>query len=188
MGPSDDLVRRIFIAIDLDDEIRHGLAAQLEAVLDGRLPGRPGPPANWHLTLRFLGTVDQPAYETVLARLDEAELGAPFELGFGGLGAFPRPGRATVLWLATAAGSGAVDDVAAVIEDAVVRAGFMPEERPFHSHLTLSRIRPPDDVRDVIESMPPFPLRQTVDRITVFESVLGRGPATYVPLEAFPLI
>ncbi|NNJ48517.1 MAG: hypothetical protein HKP18_11890, partial [Acidimicrobiia bacterium] len=50
------------------------------------------------------------------------------------------------------------------------------------------RIRPPEDVQDVIESMPPFPLRQTVDRITVFESVLGRGPATYVPLEAFPLI
>ena len=188
MGRNKDLVRRIFIAIDLDDEIRHGLAAHLEAALDGGLPGRPAPPANWHITLRFLGTVDQPTYETVLARLDEAELGPPFELGFGDLGAFPRPGRATVLWLATAAGSEAVDDVAVAVEDAVVRAGLMPEERPFHSHLTLSRIRPPEDVRHLIDSTPEFPLQQTVDRITVFESVLGRGPATYVPLETFLLI
>lgn len=188
MARTDDTVRRVFIAVDIDDETRHGLAAHLAAALDGDgLPGSAPPPTNWHMTLRFVGKVDQLAFETVLARLDEANLGPPFDLGFGGLGAFPRPGRATVLWLGTADGSDALDDTATAVEEAVVQAGLMPEERPFHSHLTLSRIRPPEDVRNLIDAVPPFPLRQAVERITVFESVLGRGPAAYVPLETFPL-
>jgi 2'-5' RNA ligase len=185
---TEDTVRRIFIAVDVDDEIRHGLAAHLAHALDGdRLPGSAPPPANWHITLRFLGKVDDVGYEVLLAKLDEEELGAPFDLGFGDLGAFPRPGRATVLWLGTADGSESLAGIAAAVEGAVVRAGHLPEERPFHSHLTLSRIRPPQDVRELIDAVPPFPLRQAVDRITVFESVLGRGPAVYVPLETFPL-
>ena len=181
-------MRRIFIAVPIDDEIRHGLAAHLAGALDGgRLPGTVPPPANWHITLRFLGKLDHTTLEKVLARLDEADIGGQFDLRFGGLGAFPRPGRATVLWLGITDGSEALADAAAAVEGAVVRAGFMPEERPFHSHLTLSRIRPPEDVRELIAAVPPFPLRQPVDRITVFESVLGRGPAVYVPLETFPL-
>jgi 2'-5' RNA ligase len=187
MGRTEDTVRRIFIAVDLDDELRYGLAAHLETTLDGPLPGRPGPPHNWHITLRFLGKLDQAALETLLGRLDEVDLGAPFELGFGGLGAFPRPNRATVLWLGTTGGSDALEHTAAAVEGAVAQAGFMPEERPFHAHLTLSRIRPPEDVAWLIGSVPAFPLRQVVETITVFESVLERGPATYVPLETFRL-
>jgi 2'-5' RNA ligase len=188
VAQTDDTVRRIFIAVDIDDYTRHGLAAHLTAALDGgRLPGSASPPANWHITLRFLGKLDQTTIETVLARLDEADLGEQFDLRFGGLGAFPRPGRATVLWLGTADGSGALADTAAAVEEAVVQAGLTPEERPFHSHLTLSRIRPPEDLRQLIDAVPSFPLRQIVERITVFESVLGRGPAVYVPLETFPL-
>jgi len=187
MGRREDLVRRIFIAVDIDDEVRHGLAAHLEAALDTPMPGRATPPGNWHITLRFLGKLDQITFETLLGRLDEVDLGAPFELQFRGLGAFPRPNRAAVLWLGTTGGSDALEGTAAAVEDAVAQAGLMPEERPFHSHLTLSRIRPPEDVRHLLDAVPAFPLRQVVERITVFESLLGRGPAIYVPLETFPL-
>jgi hypothetical protein len=42
-------------------------------------------------------------------------------------------------------------------------------------------------VRGLLDAVPSFPLRQAVGHITVFESVLGRGPAVFVPLETFPL-
>jgi 2'-5' RNA ligase len=188
MAQSEDTVRRLFVAVDLDDEVRHGLAAQLAAAVgDGGIPGGAPPPANWHITLRFLGKTDQLAYETVLGRLDEADLGPPFDLAFAGLGAFPRQGRATVLWLGTGDGSPALVDLAGAVEGAVVDAGFMPEERPFHPHLTLSRIRPPQDVRRLVDRTPAFRLQQAVGHVTLFETVLGRGPATYVPLETFRL-
>lgn len=181
MARTEDTVRRIFVALDLTDEVRHALATHLTQWLP--LPGRAPPPANWHITLRFIGKTDQVGYETVLGRLDAAGLGPSFDLAFGGLGAFPRPTRATVLWLGTEAGSHELTELAAAVEQAVVEAGFMPEERPFHPHLTLSRIRPPQDVRPLIEAVPPCTVGQSVDRITVFASYLGRGPAVYEELE-----
>lgn len=186
MEPHD--TRRVFVAVDLTDDTRHGLAAHLDAVLDGdRLPGSTPPPANWHLTLRFLGKIGLGAYERLLAQLDQTDLGGPFDLRFGGLGAFPRPGRATVLWLGTAAGSEDLTELATAVEDAAVRSGAMPEERPFHPHVTLGRIRPPQDVRSLIERVPAFPLTQRVEAITVFESHLGRGSAVYEILETVAL-
>ncbi len=137
--------------------------------------------------MRFLGKVDQLAYEMLLSKLDGADLGTPFTLSFGDLGAFPRPTKAAVLWLGVAEGSEPLTDLAAYVEAAAVEAGFMPEERPFHPHLTLSRVRPPQDVRRLIESVPTLPLKQRVDRITVFESHLVGGPAVYEALESFEL-
>jgi 2'-5' RNA ligase len=186
MAPTDDTVRRIFLAVDIDDAVRHGLAAHLSDQA-GRLPGSTPPPANWHITLRFLGKTDQAGYEVLLSKLDEADLGDSFTIGFDGLGAFPRSARATVLWLGVDRGASELTHLAVVVEEAVVSAGFMPEERPFHPHLTLSRIRPPQDVRDLLEAVPAFPLAQQVARVTLFESHLGGGPAVYQPLERFEL-
>lgn len=186
MARTDDTARRIFLAVDLDDEVRHGLAAHLTDTA-GKLPGSTPPPANWHITLRFLGKTEEPGYEVLLSRLDEADLGDSFTIGFDGLGAFPRPARATVLWLGVDRGAGELTQLATVVEEAVVSAGFMPEERPFHPHLTLSRIRPAQDVRDLLEDVPAFPLAQQAARLTLFESHLGGGPAVYQPLERFEL-
>lgn len=180
----DDASRRIFIAVDLDDELRHGLVAHLAGA---DLPGKPPPPENWHITLRFIGKVDSVALDRVTAALDQADLGEAFQLGFEGLGAFPRPARATVLWLGTAAGTAELTTLATAVEESVASAGLGSEERPFHPHLTLSRVRPPQDVRGLIARLPVFPLSQRVDRIKLVDSQLGSGPAVYSVLEEFRL-
>ncbi len=179
---------RIFIAVAIEPEVRYGLATHLGANLpaDG-LPGSSPPPENWHITLRFIGRTGQTSYERLLAELDQSEFPGEFVVTFGGLGAFPNPKRATVLWLGVEEGAGELAQLAGVVEDATVRAGFVAEERPFHPHLTLSRVRPPQDVRQLIADMPVFPLSQTVTHVTLFESHLRRGPAVYAPLERFAL-
>ena len=115
------------------------------------MPGKPVPPSNWHLTLRFLGKSDEVAYQRILAGVTGAELGDSFSVGFGGLGAFPRPARATVLWLAIERGSDRLAELATITEAVARDAGFLPEDRPFHPHVTLSRIRPHQDVRPLIK-------------------------------------
>jgi 2'-5' RNA ligase len=84
-----------------------------------------------------------------------------------------------VLWLGVSDGAEELATLALVCEEAALEAGFEPEERPFHPHLTLSRIRPWQDVGPVVDRVPSFPLHQTVDRITMYRSVLGGGPARY---------
>ncbi|GMQ85810.1 MAG: RNA 2',3'-cyclic phosphodiesterase [Acidimicrobiia bacterium] len=172
------LTERLFLAVALSDDVRHGLAAFLDDAA-GPLPGKAVPPANWHLTLRFLGATEEPQRDRVLVFLDDHAITEPFVLGFVGLGSFPSPGRATVLWLGIGRGSDRAAALAAVCEEAVQAAGFDPEDRPFHPHVTLSRIRPRKDVSALVESVPPFPLSQTVDRITLYRSMLERGGAHY---------
>jgi len=182
----ESLTERLFLGVALSDDVRHGLAAFLSAHVD-RLPGKPVPPGNWHLTLRFLGATKEPARDQLLALLDAHMLTLPFVLGFGGLGAFARPSRATVLWLGVSRGTEDLTELAVICEEAARAVGFTGEERPFHPHVTVSRIRPRQDVQPLVESVPRFPLAQTVDRITLYRSILAPGGARYEVVDELEL-
>lgn len=182
----EPLTERLFLGIALSDEVRHGLAAFLEAKAFP-LPGDPVPPENWHLTLRFLGMTAEPERDQILRLLDEHMLTLPFVLGFDGLGAFAKPARATVLWLGVNRGNEELVELAAICEEVARAVGLDAEDRPFHPHITLSRIRPSQDVRDVVDTVPPFPLAQTVEHVTLYRSMLGRGGARYEVVDEIEL-
>ena len=177
---------RLFLAVDLTDEVAHGLAAFLEREAM-RLPGRPTPPANWHLTIRFLGSTVALQRDRILEFLDEHLAVEPFRMSFGGLGAFPKPVRATVLWLAVERGADRLATMAEISDLAAQAAGFDPEDRPFHAHLTLSRIRPPMNVVPLIDRIPRFPLSMQVNRLTLYRSHMSRDGATYEALDSVEL-
>jgi len=178
----DRLTDRLFLAVAVTDEVAHGLAAFLtEETM--RLPGRPTPPAKWHITIRFLGSTTALQRDRILEFLDEHLAVESFTLGFGRLGAFPKPSKASVLWLGIERGAEHLATMGEISETAAQSAGLEPEDRPLHPHLTLSRIRPPMNVSDLIERVPRFPLSMDVDRLTLFRSHLGRGGATYETVE-----
>lgn len=179
---------RMFLAVALDDNSRHAIAAHLDDQLAERqLPGRPVPVENWHLTLRFLGGTVALQRDQVLAYLDEHLVVEPFRISFTGLGAFPRQSRASVLWMGVAGAVEQLESAAAICEAAAVAAGFEPEGRPFHAHLTLSRIRPPQDVRPLVDLVEPVGVKLDVNAVTLYRSVLGRGPARYEVVERVEL-
>ncbi|HEX2190977.1 MAG TPA: RNA 2',3'-cyclic phosphodiesterase [Longimicrobiaceae bacterium] len=188
MAASEGGTERLFLAVELTDELRRELDAHLRAALGGRpLPGRAVAPAGWHLTLRFLGDTPPDRRAEVARALRRADPGSPFTLGFGSLGAFPRPARASVLWLGVEEGEAPLRALAAVAEEAARGAGFPPEERPFSPHLTLARIRPAQDVRGVVGRVPAFGGRLPVAALVLFRSRLGPGGARYEAVERFPL-
>ena len=150
------------------------------------LPGRPVPPENWHLTVRFLGNVGEVAGERLAAALDQADLGPAFVIALGGMGAFPRPARATVIWLALDKGRDRLTALNGLAEEAAQGAGLAPEDRPYAPHLTLSRIRPELDVRTDVASYAPVPFQWTAPALVLFESHPGRGGARYERVEEFP--
>ncbi|MDJ0498093.1 MAG: RNA 2',3'-cyclic phosphodiesterase [Acidimicrobiia bacterium] len=179
---------RLFLAVALDDNARHAIAAHLDDQLEGRrLPGRPVPPENWHLTLRFLGKTVAQQRDQVLAYLDEHLAVEPFRVSLTDLGAFPREARASVLWMGIAGAAEQLESTAAICEAAAVAADFEPEGRPFHAHLTLSRIRPPQNVRPLVELVEPVGVKLDVDAVTLYRSVLGSGPARYEVVERVEL-
>jgi len=178
---------RLFLAVPLTEEARHAIVHHLKGSLARPLPGRPVRPELWHLTLRFLGEVDEVGCDRIVREMDSAGLGPAFSLRWGALGAFPRPRRANVLWLGAEQGEAEAASLAAAVEEAVEAAGFPPEDRPFRCHLTLSRIRPDQDVTAVLDAVPPLGLAMAVDRVVLYRSHLGPGGPRYEEVEAFPL-
>ncbi|HEY7582280.1 MAG TPA: RNA 2',3'-cyclic phosphodiesterase [Acidimicrobiia bacterium] len=173
-------LRRLFIAVPLAEQARAILAQALP-----RLPGKAVPPENWHLTTRFLGRVDLVTAERLSAEIDQAGLGPPFKVRLGEMGAFPRPVRATVLWLTVTEGVDRLEALNSICEEAVQGVGLAAEDRPFAAHLTLSRIRPHQDVRPVIEEYETVPVSWEADRLVLYESTLRRNGAIYTPVEEF---
>jgi len=180
---ADDLVGRVFLAAPLPPDVRFALAERVAAM---PIPGKVGPPENWHVTLRFLDTVDRVTYERFLSGLARVGEQFSFPASLRDFGAFPNPRRATVFWAGVGRGSSDLSLLNELAEEAAVSAGLLPEERPFHPHLTLARIRPPVDVRDLLDEE--LDLGWRCDRVVIYRSHLGRGPARYEPLDEVDLI
>jgi 2'-5' RNA ligase len=179
---------RLFLAVPLTDEARQRLADSLRGGLRGKaLPGRPPRPENWHLTLRFLGDVADDQYRALERRLRQTPLGEPFDLSFDRLGAFPRPARARVLWIGIGRGSEALCSLAETAERTAVAAGFAAEERPYHPHLTVSRLRRPGNLADLIEGFESAPIEMPVVEVVLYRSHLRPEGARYEALERFSL-
>ncbi len=180
---------RMFLAVALDDDKRHAIATHLEDSLEGDyLPGRPVRPENWHITLRFLGATSAVQQDAILAHLDQHLMIEPFRIRFGSLGGFPKESKASVLWLGVDGDLEALSGIAGECETAAQAAGLEPEGRPFHPHLTLSRIRPPYDIGRLLASFPPAKIALDVEEVTLYRSVLGNGPTRYEVIERVSLL
>ena len=134
---------RSFIAIELPDEVKAGLA-QLEAQLKLSKP----PSVKWvdpysiHLTLKFLGSIAVAKISEITQAMQEASRGlSPFRLEVKGLGVFPNLRRVQVVWVGIGGEVDKLHQLQQRIESNLVPLGFTPESRPFTPHLTLARLR-----------------------------------------------
>jgi 2'-5' RNA ligase len=135
-------VIRAFIAINLSEEVHHGLEQVLQD-LKSRLPDgavRWVPAKNIHLTIKFLGDVSVASLEMLKTMLRaEAARHQQFEFSVGGIGAFPSPRRPRVIWVGVEAPS-ELSGLQRGVETEMARLGYAPEERPFSPHLTIGRV------------------------------------------------
>lgn len=126
------------MGVPLPAELRERLAERAVAI-----PGlRAQKAGTIHLTIRFLGNLGDPG--PLLEALEPvAAAHAPFDLVFKGLGAFPRPARAQVVWVGLDRGDLPAGALAKGVEAALAPLGFGPQRRPFHAHVTLGRFKKP---------------------------------------------
>lgn len=175
---------RAFVAVVPPDDVLDAVARCAQQV-GARLPAtaRCTTRPQWHLTLAFLGRADLDAVAGVLTALAVR----PGMVRLGGLGAFPSDRRARVVWLGVREGEQWLAQAAAAVQALVRPLGHEPEARPYHGHLTLARLRTPQDVRDLlgepVDGGPPF----QVSEVVLFESRLRRTGAEYVPRARFAL-
>lgn len=174
---------RVFAAIAPPAEVRQALAEQLRP---HGVPGKRVPPSNYHITLRFLGAIDEVTFDRYRAELDQMDLGASFVVSLQVFGAFPNERKASVVWAGVDRGAQRVYQLAELADEAAARAGVLPEDRPFLAHLTLSRVRPPAEVSELVAASE-LDVSWRVNEVVLFETRPGRGNVIYEPLDFFPL-
>src|ERR671921_1541414 len=175
---------RLFTGLEIPAEI----ALELSSYRGG-LPGaRWIDPENYHVTLRFIGDVDNGVARDVFALLGDARRRGPVTVTFDQLASFggERP-RAV---LARAVPTSDLQELQAEQERLVRRVGLPPEKRKFVPHVTLARLRhaSPIDVAGYIATRGHFPkLSFTAKRFVLFSSRDSVGGGPYVVEAAYPL-
>jgi 2'-5' RNA ligase len=141
--------KRLFVSIELP----HSIAQRLEE-LDPHLRGvRWLAPEQMHLTLSFLGNVPKDIEEKLGNNLNAIEWKA-FFLPLVGFGAFPGKGRPNVIWIGVGTGHPHLFQLHKRVQEAALAAGFEPDLRAFHPHVTVARCRDvsPEAIRPLLKA------------------------------------
>ncbi len=146
---------RTFCAIELPPAVREQLARHTQQLREA-FPDASASwskPENVHLTLKFFGNVAKEK----LTRISEAATRvagefSPFQIRIGGTGVFPRRSRPQVLWVGVEDSSSRLSELQQRLEEEFARAGFAEEDRGYRPHLTIARLRRPEDARPLAEA------------------------------------
>jgi RNA 2',3'-cyclic 3'-phosphodiesterase len=185
-------VIRAFVAATVSEKVLDRLSAigrDLRALeLDARWPH----PQSLHLTLKFLGDVDDRQVEQIAPLMGEVgRQHGPFPVGVSGLGVFPHPANPRVLWIGVEE-DGALFRLRGDIEASLAEIGFPAEGRPFHPHLTLARIRSRRNIARLIHFVEAEGPQVKAGGFEVvefhlYQSILRPQGAEYRILSTFPL-
>lgn len=177
---------RLFIAVELAEAIRERLSAAQERLRRCPCGVKWVKPELMHLTLKFLGEVEEAAIAGIGAAIAAAAQGvSPFDLTVAGLGAFPERGAPRVLW-AGIQDNGSLALLNRRLEEGLAPLGFPPEGRPFSPHLTIGRVKEPRGagaLRGVLDRERAAEFGSCrVEEIILMLSVLSPAGPTYTPL------
>lgn len=176
---------RLFIGLSLPSAIEARLVG-----LQGGVPGARWVPAeNLHVTLRFVGAVEEPVAADLDAALSVMPSTDPFEVWLEGTGHFGTPRRPNALWAGVRANP-ALDALKRRVDAAVTRAGLPPDDRRFSPHVTVGRVNgsPIERVRRWLEERGGFLAGPVpVADVVLYQSHLGQAGALYRVLSRYPL-
>jgi RNA 2',3'-cyclic 3'-phosphodiesterase len=188
---------RTFIALELNEALQSHLAGVIHQVAQLLPCVRWVDPSGIHLTLAFLGELDDAQLERAI---EAATLAArqvqPFTYHLTRLDIFGSPRQPRVVWMGIEESSGTLTRLHSILQHELARSGFEPDKRPFSPHLTLARIKAPlapDDQQRLQELLTGkqsgivSPHGYTVEYVNVMKSELLRSGAHYTCLRACPL-
>ena len=179
---------RLFVAINLPAAEKLRLSAILDELRRTNLPFRWADSESLHITMKFLGEVAEQQLTAAVAAVRQAVRDvAPFDIEIGGVGAFPALARPRILWIGVDR-SAALLHAQHAVEEEFARIGMEREDRPFHAHLTLGRLKRTSERPDPVEldrmtSLIVYKAVVRVESIDLMRSHLGSGGARYETLE-----
>ncbi len=177
---------RSFVAVECTDSV---IISRFEEV-QGRLKSTGArlklvEPENMHLTVKFLGDVEDAMIEEVSRVIEETSF-SPFNFGIEGVGVFPNLRRPATIWAGVTEGVGEVAEIFGKVNEGLARLGFEKERRRFHPHLTIARVKGGESRDRLVEELVDLENYEfgtiNVERIALKKSVLTPSGPIYTTL------
>lgn len=185
---------RTFCAIELSHQVREQLAEHVQQLRqkNPETSASWSKPENVHLTLKFFGNVPTKDLAKISAAASRvAKDFSSFQIRIGGTGVFPRRSRPQVLWIGVEDSSSRLSDLQQRLEEEFAREGFPKEDRGYRPHLTIARLRRPEDARQLAEAhiQTKFGLTEIrVNEFVLFRSQLSPKGSIYTVISKHGLI
>jgi RNA 2',3'-cyclic 3'-phosphodiesterase len=175
---------RLFVAAELDDAARQACARVAAALREGGFAARWVAPERYHLTVAFLGMVDESRLDDIAATVrSAAAAAAPFELPLDAVGAFPNPKHVRIAWVGSRDPQPAFAALCRDVRGALHPLGFTFEDEAV-PHVTLGRADGSQRLPAI--DVPPGVTLRTAS-LALFRSTGEPGGSRYVVLDRFPL-
>jgi RNA 2',3'-cyclic 3'-phosphodiesterase len=183
---------RLFTAITFPEKVIEELRKVLASVTPVQAAVKWVEKGHLHLTLVFLGDVAEERLPLVVEMLEQASGAvAPFELELGGVGAFPNLGHPKVLFVPALQGKEKAGELARAVSKSLAQIGVEPEERDYHAHVTLGRVKANRGVEEAVRQLEktcPLSLGKTMaSAFTLFQSRLNAQGPHYSVIREFSL-
>jgi 2'-5' RNA ligase len=180
---------RLFVGLDVPSEMRRNLELLLH-LLRPKADIQWSPMGNLHLTTKFIGEYPDGDLGQLRSALELVYRPGPLKIAIRGLGWFPNPHHPRVFFAGIDAPEGFAR-LAAETEQACETLGIPAENREFHPHLTLARIRRPTDLAGLRKAVAELPSQDfgafTATAFHLYRSELRPGGSLYTKLASYPL-
>jgi 2'-5' RNA ligase len=183
---------RSFLAIELPKVILKKIEEVQRDLRSTRADVRWVNPEKIHLTLKFFGNIEESRIDPIFKSIEEPTRNTlPFSIKVSGVGAFPHLKNPRVIWMGLVDGKAILTSFQKQIETQLEKIGFQPEDRPFHPHLTLGRMKSSRGKEELVgrmekhreEEFGDFP----VERVILFKSDLTPSGPIYTLLKELKL-
>ena len=182
---------RTFIAIEIPEDKKAEIKRLQSELRNLRGSVRWVRPEGMHLTLKFLGDVEDSLIVKLAAEVADATgYCERFNIGITGTGAFPNFRRPRVFWIALREPTGELAQLAAKINHKLENLGFPAEKRKFSPHITLGRVKDPHGVQSLSEYLQSISFDAgefEAKEIIIMKSQLKPTGAEYTPLHRIAL-
>jgi 2'-5' RNA ligase len=183
---------RSFLAIELPKPILRKIEEVQGDLRSTRADVRWVNPEKIHLTLKFFKNIEESRIEPIFKSIEEPIRSTlPFSLEVRGVGAFPHLRNPRVIWMGLVDGREVLVSFQKQIETQLEKIGFQPEDRPFHPHLTLGRMKSSRGKEELVGRMERHKEEEfgdfQVERVILFKSDLKPSGPIYTLLKEIKL-
>lgn len=182
---------RLFVAIETPSAVRERLAEVIATLRTTNADVRWEQTDKLHITLKFLGDAEQQSLGPIIASLERIAQSFPeFSIRYASLGCFPHKREPRILWAGVESADSMLGHLAKSIDDALATLGFKKEERAFHAHVTLGRVKSGRHMNHLLRTMESITFESQpvhVSHFVLVKSELKQGGSVYTTLHEVSL-